>query len=571
MQNKSPNNIIGPDINEYRGAVDYNLLATKTPYCYLRASGSGSGRFRVDKNFFTYVKGLKSVGILSGAYHYAVPSYDLTTADSQCDSFIEVLQQAYGTKNFGELMPVIDIETPLDKSISTDALLDWVDRFRNRFVRKTRRVLMLYTGAFFIEMYNNFYHSKKGYILSNMPLWIAMYPERPSNPPYPKDQGGWKSWTMWQFTENGVMSGINPPVDLNYGPTNLDYLTQPRDVKNLKTYLGDNRIYISWNKNTDIDLNGYNIFLNGEYVATVNKNTTNYTLKLTTPYKAGNTYIIGIDAFDTMGNSSQNRAKAYIGPKKDFTEEYNKCEYRNKDVNYLDKEDDFYYYPIKSAYNFLELDVTFRDNNYFSNQLEIKPVFKYKLEEENYEFDEFTFERSYDDDEYDEVLSRKQNNYLRNLDKDLIEDFTINNTNINEDNENKNEEDSFKENRIENIEKNLNMEREKENIDDEKLEESLYEENYEVLKDYSRKEVNLDKEYADNNSTEIEQLEYYEEKYNKYNDDIPRQKLYNKLRSNFYDGDVKYNSLKHKYKDYELLERKNKNKKHKKKHHKKNK
>ena len=31
MQNKSPENIIGPDINEYRGNIDYKLLATQTP------------------------------------------------------------------------------------------------------------------------------------------------------------------------------------------------------------------------------------------------------------------------------------------------------------------------------------------------------------------------------------------------------------------------------------------------------------------------------------------------------------------------------------------------------------
>ena len=46
-------------------------------------------------------------------------------------------------------MPVIDVETPRDKSISTDTLLDWVDRFRKRFERKTRRRLMILYWFFF--------------------------------------------------------------------------------------------------------------------------------------------------------------------------------------------------------------------------------------------------------------------------------------------------------------------------------------------------------------------------------------------------------------------------------------
>ena len=33
---------------------------------------------------------------------------------------------------------------------------------------------MLYTGVFFVELYNNFYIEGRGYPLKNMPLWIAL-------------------------------------------------------------------------------------------------------------------------------------------------------------------------------------------------------------------------------------------------------------------------------------------------------------------------------------------------------------------------------------------------------------
>lgn len=312
MQNRTSANIIGPDLNEYRGAVDYSLLATQTNYCYLRGSGNGSGKFRVDKKFNEYVQGLRSVGIKSGAYHYAVPSYDLTTADAQCDAFISALQDAYGPGNYGELFPVIDIEAPTDKSISTDALLNWVDRFRKRFERKTHRVLMLYTGAFFIELYNNFYHSTKGFVLSDMPLWIAMYPEVSPNPPYPRDQGGWTRWRVWQFTESGTIAGVSPPVDLNYGPVHLDLLTQPRDVMNFRAVGSGRNIRLTWSPNTDIDLAGYNVFMNSSYITTLGKDATAYTIELGPQVQPVERYEVAIEAFDTDGDFSPNLSKATV-------------------------------------------------------------------------------------------------------------------------------------------------------------------------------------------------------------------------------------------------------------------
>lgn len=348
MQNKTSENIIGPDLNEYRGEVNYSLLATKTNYAYLRGSGNGSGRFRVDRKFIEYVQGLNSVGIKTGAYHYAVPSTDLTTADSQCDSFINILQQAYGEGNYGDLFPVIDIEAPVDKSISTDALLDWVDRFRKRFERKTRRKMMLYTGAFFIELYNNFYHTKKGFILSDMPLWIAMYPEFPSNPPYPKDQGGWTRWRMWQFTENGTIAGVNPPVDLNYGPTNLDFLTQPDNVQGFSAVGVGQSIRLTWSPNTDLDLGGYNIFLNANYVTTVGKNATTYTIELGTAPKSGTKYEVAIEAFDTDGDFSPNRTKKVVTFVRYSSDESMIIENKENNDSYIDDYDDFLeYYDLE--------------------------------------------------------------------------------------------------------------------------------------------------------------------------------------------------------------------------------
>lgn len=313
MQGKNSKSLFGVDINEYTKNVQFNILATKVDFLYLRSSGSGSGRFRVDKKFFEFAKSSRGYGIPVGAYHFGVPSYDLTDADRQCDDFIQVLQQGFGNKDYGDLFPVLDVETPVDRSISTKFVVEWIDRFRKRFEKKTRRRLMLYTGLFFIELYDNFYVPGKGYPLKNMILWIAMYTNVPINPKVPPDIGGWTRWRIWQYSESQTVQGIGNPVDANWGPNSIALLMQPATVSGLKARLESGRIYVSWDKNSDSDLLGYNIFLNKEWVGTVDENDTSYIISSdkiknikTRPLE------VSIEAFDYDGETSKNRAKVRV-------------------------------------------------------------------------------------------------------------------------------------------------------------------------------------------------------------------------------------------------------------------
>ena len=67
MQNKNAKSLFGIDINEYTQSVQFNIIATKVDFLYLRSSGSGSGRFRVDKKFLNYAKEARNYGIPVGA------------------------------------------------------------------------------------------------------------------------------------------------------------------------------------------------------------------------------------------------------------------------------------------------------------------------------------------------------------------------------------------------------------------------------------------------------------------------------------------------------------------------
>ena len=76
MQDKDSRSLFGIDINEYTQGVNFSVLATTIDFLYLRSSGSGTGRFRVDRKFLEFAKSAREFGIPVGAYHFGVPSYD---------------------------------------------------------------------------------------------------------------------------------------------------------------------------------------------------------------------------------------------------------------------------------------------------------------------------------------------------------------------------------------------------------------------------------------------------------------------------------------------------------------
>lgn len=305
MQDKNPNSTFGIDINEYTTSVDFPTLAKTIDFLYLRSSGSGSGKFRVDKKFYEFAKKSREYGIPVGAYHYAVPSYDLNTADDQAAQFADILQRGFGDKDYGDLFPVVDVETPTDGSVSSTAIVKWIDRFRRTFEKVTNRKLMLYTGLFFIEENNNFLVPGKGYPLSNMPLWIAMYTKYDYNPDVPPNIGGWKRWRIWQYAEDQVVEGVGNPLDANWGPDNIELLAQPNKVTGLRANKKGNKVIVTWDRSSEADIAGYNVFANGYWLGTVDRNDTVFEIDYRNlPFVPSGPVKISVETFDFDGDTS---------------------------------------------------------------------------------------------------------------------------------------------------------------------------------------------------------------------------------------------------------------------------
>ncbi|MHB1419830.1 MAG: glycoside hydrolase family 25 protein [Bacillota bacterium] len=219
MQQVSPNCIKGIDVSHWQGDIDWHgIKSDGIRFAYLKAT---EGKTTIDSKFVSNAAGARSVGIPTGAYHFARPDLNITleNAKEEAQSFINAMQKGFGAGNFGDISPSLDLEVPARKdqgTISTDHLLAWADAYKNYFKKQTGKTLMLYTGEYFIKMHGNFHFPAPGNPLADMPLWIALYPKSSNNQTSPANVGSWSKWTIWQYTNLGKVKGITGNVDLNW-------------------------------------------------------------------------------------------------------------------------------------------------------------------------------------------------------------------------------------------------------------------------------------------------------------------------------------------------------------------
>jgi GH25 family lysozyme M1 (1,4-beta-N-acetylmuramidase) len=90
-----------------------------------------------------------------------------------------------------------------DAGVSADDAAQWMEGVGQVLERSP----VLYSGHVLKEALNG----KPNERLSRYRLWLAHYTnaEQPTLPP------GWSKWWGWQYTDQGEVIGIEPPVDLN--------------------------------------------------------------------------------------------------------------------------------------------------------------------------------------------------------------------------------------------------------------------------------------------------------------------------------------------------------------------
>jgi GH25 family lysozyme M1 (1,4-beta-N-acetylmuramidase) len=157
----------------------------------------------VDPTFDDNWQGMKEAGIVRGAYHFFHPGQD---ASKQAAFLARVLELEQN-----DLPPVLDLETDdgMDAAIAVNAVEQWLNQVERLLGRKP----IIYTGSWFWNPIAERLGQAPAWI-GDYPLWVMHYTTA-SQPFLPT---GWSRWTIWQYTDQGKVDGINggnPPLDMN--------------------------------------------------------------------------------------------------------------------------------------------------------------------------------------------------------------------------------------------------------------------------------------------------------------------------------------------------------------------
>ncbi|MBD3904916.1 glycoside hydrolase family 25 protein [Chryseobacterium sp. Ch-15] len=186
----------GFDISHYQNKEDIKWdslsIGNKTiplEFVVMRAT---MGNRNADKNFDEFWSSAKEHNLIRGAYHFYRADEDPVI---QANNFLNNVKL-----ESGDLPPVLDIEK-IPKSKSKEKLIEdlkiWCKIVEETYGEKP----IIYT----------YYHYYKDFLrgeFDGYPIWLANYNDVPE--PSPEDH-----WDFWQFTENGIVYGINSKIDLN--------------------------------------------------------------------------------------------------------------------------------------------------------------------------------------------------------------------------------------------------------------------------------------------------------------------------------------------------------------------
>lgn len=186
----------GMDISHYQKKEDINWDslsiangAIPVEFVILRAT---MGNQSADKHFKEFWSSAKIHQKIRGAYHFYRADEDPVV---QANNFLDNVKL-----ESGDLPPILDIEKIPRRKTKEHLIEDlkvWCDIVEQAYGKKP----IIYTYYFYYRDY------LKG-SFDDYSIWLANYNDVPV--PSPDDD-----WQFWQFTEKGIVNGVNTKVDLN--------------------------------------------------------------------------------------------------------------------------------------------------------------------------------------------------------------------------------------------------------------------------------------------------------------------------------------------------------------------
>ncbi|WP_253182639.1 GH25 family lysozyme [Arthrobacter sp. SW1] len=199
----------GQDVSGHQGNVDWaSQWRQGSRFAYVKAS---EGNYYVNENFAQQYNGSRNVGMIRGAYHFAIPNW--SSAADQARYFV-----ANGGGWSGDgytLPPVLDIEyNPYEGrtingfyfgnvcyDLSAAQMVKWISDFGNTVWSLTGRYPVIYSTTDWWQRCTG-----NSAAFSNYPLWIAAYPSSKSNSPGTLP-ASWQTFSLWQYSSTGPFQG----------------------------------------------------------------------------------------------------------------------------------------------------------------------------------------------------------------------------------------------------------------------------------------------------------------------------------------------------------------------------
>ena len=195
----------GIDVSHWQGSINWTSVKNAgIQFAWIKATEGTS--YKDDRFNSNYVNAYNA-GVIRGAYHFARP--DVSSGATQA-TYFATNGGAWSADNL-TLPGVLDIEHnpygAMCYGLSTSAMRNWITDFYNTYKSRTGRDVVIYTTA---SWWNTCTGSWTG-MGGKAPLWVAHWGA--SSPTLP---AGFPTWTVWQYTSTGSVSGISGNVDRNY-------------------------------------------------------------------------------------------------------------------------------------------------------------------------------------------------------------------------------------------------------------------------------------------------------------------------------------------------------------------
>jgi lysozyme len=208
---------VGIDVSRFQRTIVWPSVAgAGIRFAFVQASrGSGAdctvkpAECGADPYFAANRLGAETAGIRVGAYHRAFAA-GATIADARTDAIAEadVFLGAVGSLQTGELVPVLDAESPFTGMTST-TLRAWIRSWVKRVNKRLGRKPMIYTNASSWAVTGN----TREFAKAKYPLWVAEWGV--SRPSVPALNWAGRGYSVWQYTSSGSVPGISGNVDMD--------------------------------------------------------------------------------------------------------------------------------------------------------------------------------------------------------------------------------------------------------------------------------------------------------------------------------------------------------------------